>query len=457
MNMTSPGQKIYSFLANTVLLLVCVLSGASCERRAVMEEDIRRNATVRVIEEVMPSVVNIATAKKVDYEDINGGLFPQYFQTPQDRFSIGSGVIIDEAGYILTSFHVVPPRVSRIQVKLWNGHLYECDPIVATSYSDVALLKIHLNPGEKLKAIKFAQDDDVLQGETVLALGDPLGLGGTVTKGILSSKVRRLPIENGPLDYPDWLQTDAAINEGNSGGPLMNLRGELIGLNVAFITNSPGIGFAIPVKQVQAAMSQFFTPEVMNATWFGARVKADNGPLRVYFVQTDGPAEKAGLRLGDEILQVNGQTPGGVIQFNRTLCGPATNQNLRATLLVQRKGGRRTVNVQMVSFENLFREKLGLKLLKLTPEKAVELKVPANSGLYIEKVEADSPAGRAQLQEGFLLAGMDNQPVNDLLSAASILSAKKKGDHVTLTLVVKQTTSANSTEFRQGTVDVLTR
>ncbi|HEY4984026.1 MAG TPA: trypsin-like peptidase domain-containing protein, partial [Verrucomicrobiae bacterium] len=193
MNMTSAGEKKYSFLANAVLLLVCVLSGASCERRAVVEEDIRRNATVRVIEEVMPSVVNIATAKKVDYEDINGGLFPQYFQTPQDRFSIGSGVIIDEAGYILTSFHVVPPRVSRIQVKLWNGHLYECDPIVATSYSDVALLKIHLNPGEKLKAIKFAQDDDVLLGETVLALGDPLGLGGTVTKGILSSKVRRLP------------------------------------------------------------------------------------------------------------------------------------------------------------------------------------------------------------------------------------------------------------------------
>src|SRR6266699_2491008 len=265
------------------------------------EPHIRRDATVAAVERVMPSVVNIATATVVEYEDFYQRLFSEFFgqggyrPRREQEYSIGSGVIIDEDGYVLTNLHVVR-RATRTQVKLWDGREYEADRIVATPNSDVALLKIRCKPGEKFKAANFAADDDLLLGETVLALGNPFGLGGSVTKGILSSKTRRPSTGNEPLNVNDWLQTDAAINPGNSGGPLLNIRGELIGLNVAVYREGQGIGFAIPVKQVSEALAGFFSPEVSHSLWFGARLRQGPPPLTVAMVQPGGPSAKAGLR-----------------------------------------------------------------------------------------------------------------------------------------------------------------
>src|SRR3954452_18925937 len=259
------------------------------------EPDSRRDATVTAVEKVLPSVVNIATATMVEYEDAYQRFFREFYgyrvplRREEKASSIGSGVIIDEEGYVLTNLHVVR-RASRTQVKLWDGREYEADPIVAAVQSDVALLKLRAKPGEKFKAIRLAPDEDLFLGETVLALGDPFGLGGTVTKGILSSKTRRPPKGDEPLDINDWLQTDAAINPGNSGGPLINLRGELIGLNVAVYTEGQGIGFAIPVKHVSEALASFFSPEIRNSLWFGARLKPGPSPLEVTAVQPHGPA-----------------------------------------------------------------------------------------------------------------------------------------------------------------------
>src|SRR5262249_5766202 len=216
----------------------------------------------------------IATETLIEHHDFYEELMRQFYgprmfpQRHEKAVSLGSGVIIDEDGYVLTNFHVVR-RASRIQVKLWNGDEYEAEPVQYTAGSDVALLKLVTKPSQKFKAIKFAADDDLLLGETVLALGNPFGLGGSVTKGILSSKNRRPASGNEPLDVEDWLQTDAAINAGNSGGPLVNLRGELIGLNVAVTRQDQGmgLGFSIPVKQVSAAFARFFTPELTDALW----------------------------------------------------------------------------------------------------------------------------------------------------------------------------------------------
>lgn len=283
---------------------------------AQADTDVRRDATVIAIERVMPSVVNIATETVIEYHDWYDDLLRQFYgwrgsQQQQRSISLGSGVIIDEEGHILTNFHVVH-RANRIQVKLWNGKEYEADPIVATQGSDVALLKIRAEPGEKFTAVAFAKDDDLLLGESVLALGNPFGLGGSVTKGILSSKNRRPSTGNEPLKMEDWLQTDAAINPGNSGGPLVNLRGELIGLNVAVYREQDGqrgmgVGFSIPVKLVSEAISQFFTPEVSHSLWFGARWKAGAGPLLASEVQKGSPAARAGLQAGDLLERVNGK------------------------------------------------------------------------------------------------------------------------------------------------------
>src|SRR6516165_1760580 len=275
-----------------VVSLIIFLGQISPGDAGVAEPDVRRDATVIAIEKVMPSVVNIATETVIEYHDWYDELLRRFYGSPGRRersISLGSGVIVDEDGYILTNFHVVR-RANRIQVKLWDGREYDADSVMTTELSDVALLKLKAKPGEKFKAIRFAPDDDLLLGETVLAVGNPYGLGGAVTKGILSSKNRRPSTGDEPLDIEDWLQTDAAINPGNSGGPLVNLRGELIGLNVAVYLDErgqrgAGVGFSIPVKQISAALSRYFTPEGTDGLWFGAQVKSGPGPLAIVTVQ----------------------------------------------------------------------------------------------------------------------------------------------------------------------------
>src|SRR5438105_5747490 len=231
------------------------------------ELDIRRDAVVEAVQSVMPSVVNVATEELVAVRDSLDDLFREFFdpyhrrRQPNTQFSLGSGVIVDEDGFVLTNFHVVS-RARRVWVKLSDGREFECERISGNSFADVALLQIRASKGEKFTAVKFADDDDLLLGETVLALGNPFGLGGSVSRGILSSKSRRPPTENEPLDVMDWLQTDAAINPGNSGGPLVDLRGELVGVNVAVYREGHGIGFAIPIKRVTEALSEISIPEV---------------------------------------------------------------------------------------------------------------------------------------------------------------------------------------------------
>src|SRR3954463_15657683 len=311
------------------------------------ERDVRRDATVEAVQRVMPSVVNVATATIVQTRDPLHNLFREFFdpyyrrRQPNTQYSLGSGVIIDEEGFVLTNFHVVG-RASRVWVKLANGKEYEADKMVGTSFTDVALVKIRAKDGEKFTAVKFGADDDLLLGETVLALGNPFGLGGSVTRGILSSKSRRPPTENEPLDVMDWLQTDAAINPGNSGGPLINLRGELIGINVAVYREGQGIGFAIPVKRVSAALAEIYSPEVLESLWFGARVRPGPVPIQVLSVQEESPAAKAGLRVGDSILQVNGKSPSGVIHFNRLI---SDSPDHKFSLTVLRNSERKTLSI----------------------------------------------------------------------------------------------------------------
>jgi len=420
-----------------------------------LETDVRRDAVVEAVEKVMPSVVNIATASIVEYHDFYDPLFRQFFGIPRAReqISVGSGVIIDEEGYILTNLHVLR-RATRVQVKLWDGRVYDAEPLVVyTAQKDVALLKLRAKPGEKFTAIKFAADDDLLLGETVLALGNPFGLGESVSRGILSSKTRREPVGDEPLDVANWLQTDAAINPGNSGGPLINLRGDLIGLNVA-VGQGQGIGFAIPVKQVSAALSDFFTPELLDSVWFGARLKAGSLPLTIISVQPGSPADKAGLREGQQVVQANGKTPRGLADFAR-LVGESPNQSL--TLQIQKGSSRSTVNLKLLPFDDLIHQKVGLTLLNLSPQTAASFNVQAGTGLYIEEVEKGSPAERAQIQRGFLLTEIDGQNTRDVATAAILLSTKRRGEQVQLSLIVPRRYGLGYVEFRKGTVTLQVR
>jgi len=431
---------------------------------AVPEKDVRHDATVAVIEQVMPSVVNIATARIVEYRDWYDELLREFYgvnrpgRRQEEPYSSGSGVIIDEEGFILTNLHVVR-GASKVQVKLSDGSIYEAEPqFIFTTQKDVAVLKIRLNPGEKrkFKAIKLAKDDDLLLGETVLALGNPYGLGGSVSRGILSSKNRRPASGDEPLNYEDWLQTDAAINPGNSGGPLVNLRGELIGINVAVVRQGQGmgVGFAIPVKQISAALSDFFAPEVTDSLWLGARVRGGSLPLTVTAVQSGSPAEKGGLRVGQQILHVNGQTPKSLVQFSRSL---TANADHTVTLEVEQNGERRTLKLQLLTFDDLISQRLGLVLLNITPETAANFRTRLGESLFVEEVKKGSPAEEARLQRGILLTGINGQSASSLMVVADVLAGKKPGDQVELAVVIPRRIGPNYVEFRQRTVNVTLR
>ena len=441
-----------------VLLVAGTVRGQAV-RAAGAEPDIRRDATVIAVEKVLPSVVNIATETVIEYHEWYDTMLRQFYGWPrtpvhqEKSLSLGSGVIIDDDGYVLTNLHVVR-RATRIQVKLWDGREYDAELLVATPGSDVALLKIKGKPGEKFKAIRFAADDDLLLGETVIALGNPFGLGGSVTKGILSSKNRRPSTGDEPLDVQDWLQTDAAINPGNSGGPLVNLRGELIGLNVAVYREETGergsgVGFSIPVKQVSAALSHFFAPEITDSLWFGAQLKPGSVPLEVSAVQPGSPASRAGLKPGDQIAEVNGKTPHGLIDCNRLLAAP----DHLARLVLVRAGRRETVSVRLISFDEMARTRLGIGLAEINQEMASRIGVNPDSALVIKEVETGGPADRAELKPGYLVLAMDDQKTANLRQVAVVISGKQRGDAVQVTVLAPRRLGGR-VQLRQGTVSV---
>jgi S1-C subfamily serine protease len=427
--------------------------------------DIRRDATVEAVQRVMPSVVNIATEEVVPIRDPLENLFREFFdpyyrrREPNTQFSLGSGVIIDEDGYVLTNFHVVG-RARRVWVKLHDGREFEAEKVAVHSSTDVALIRIRAKAGEKFTAIKLAPDDDLLLGETVLALGNPFGLGGSVSKGILSSKTRRPPTNEEPLDVLDWLQTDAAINPGNSGGPLVNLRGELIGINVAVLNQGQGIGFAIPVKRVTERLAEIYSPESLDGLWFGARVRPGTLPLQIASVQLESPAGRAGLRPGDVILQVNSRAPRSFIDFTTTLRAAKDQRDL--TFLIQRNTDRRiTLTVRQVpesSFYNaeLVRKRTGASLQPLTPELARSIGLFRTEGLLIAGVDKASPASTAELQRGMVITSIDGQPTDEVAVAAKRIHAKAKGDKLRLELIIP-VQRGGFVRLTQATVDVTVR
>ena len=423
------------------------------------EADVRRDATVEATERVMPSVVNIATETIMEYNDPFEQMLRDFWgpyhrrRPPNTQYSLGSGVIIDENGYVLTNLHVVR-RASKIWVRLADGREFEARPIVGNTSKDVALLKLVGRAGEKFKAVRLAKDDDLLLGETVLALGNPFGLGGSVSRGILSSKNRRPSLENEPLDVADRLQTDAAINPGSSGGPLINLRAELVGLNVAIYREGHGIGFAIPIRQVTEALSEIFIPEVTQSAWFGARIKSGPYPLLVTEIDAESPAAKAGLQKGDVITEVNGNTPKDFIQCTEFL---SNSPDREVTLAVRRNGERRNITARMIPLAQLIRQKIGASVEELgRDEPAQQFGFHRGEGLLIAEVEPGGPAEHGELRRGFLITGMDGQTTPDLLSAASALVGKKKGERVVLQVVVRRQRGA-FLQNRQGSVTIRVR
>ncbi len=401
------------------------------------ETDIRRDAVVQAVEKVMPSVVNIATETLVEARNP----IEELFYGSRTHKSLGSGVIISDDGYLLTNMHVVK-SATRIQVKLSDaagGGVYDVQPVyVVTPNQDVALLKITPKPGQKFKAVHFARNDDLLLGETVVALGNPFGLGESVSRGILSSKSRVPAKEGQDLGMENWLQTDALINPGNSGGPLIDLHGDLIGINVAILQGAQGIGFAIPIKEVRQALEQMFNPETASR-WFGARV-AVNWPLKVESVEDGSPAKTAGMKTGDIILRLDGQAPRDFMDFNGRL---RETSHTNFVLTIDRGGDQRDVTVAVQPFAELFRRRLGVELQDLTPDLVDQMGLGplggTETGLFVSKVEKGSPADEAELHKYCVINGFGQRRVRNGLDIFVVLSRLQKGDTTELSYLAPRT------------------
>ena len=285
----------------------------------------RRTVVVETVERVGPAVVNVQTeiqeGRRVNPFYSLDPFFEQYFdnfferrrQPNYTRQSLGSGVIIDPKGYVLTNEHVVL-QASSILLTLSTEETYSAELIGSDPTSDLAVLKIDVD--RPLPTIDMGDSDDIMIGETVIAIGNPFGLSHTVTTGVVSAVGRSVEVKG--RVYRDFIQTDASINPGNSGGPILNITGELIGINTAIYGEAQGIGFAIPINRAKRIVDDLIRYGEVRPVWYGLRVKSlepqiahffDNPPghgVVVVEVTEKGPADKAGVRVGDIIVSLAG-------------------------------------------------------------------------------------------------------------------------------------------------------
>ncbi len=437
------------------------------------------NSYADVVSRVAPAVVTVRSERRVrapeQFPFMDDPVFRQFFgdrfrnrqEQSQQQFqrSLGSGVIVSADGFILTNHHVID-GAEDIRVELDDNRTLPAKVVGSDAPSDLAVLKIEAN---NLPVLPLGDSDKVRVGDVVLAVGNPLGVGQTVTMGIISAKGRQTGLSDG--SFEDFLQTDAPINQGNSGGPLANTSGELVGINSQIISTSGGnigIGFAVPANMAKSVMGQLRKTGKVSRGLLGVTVQNVTSDLAaslglseargalVNSVQPGGPAERAGLRRGDVIVGFDG-TP--VTDSNSLRNRVASTQpGAEVTLTLTRDNREQQVKVTLGELpsgrSNTDTEggggrsdtgKLGIGVAPLTPELASRLGLPGDAqGLVVTDVDPVGPAADAGVQEGDLIVEANRQPVrsvDDLQAAVQqegsrplLLLINRRGDSLFLTV-----------------------
>jgi len=438
---------------------------------------IQQQSFAPLVKKVSPAVVNISVSQKADadamaeepnispppgfpnspfdeflrrfFEQQGPGdqrrLFPQVPGAQAKRIALGSGFIVDPSGYVVTNSHVIGDA-SKVEVTLQDDSKYTAKIIGRDPKTDLAVLKI--NADKSLPYVKFGDSSAAQVGDWVMAVGNPFGLGGTVTTGIISARGR--DIHSGPFD--DFLQIDAPINRGNSGGPTFNLEGEVIGINTAIYSpngGSVGIGFAVPSNVAKTIVAQLEEHGKISRGWLGVQIQevtpaiaaslglhAEKGAL-VAVVTPDSPGGKAGIKQGDVILSFNGTDVSQLRDLPRMVAGTAPDTT--ATMTVWRNGEKVELhtkvgelgNEQVASATNAGEdedqqpkkaEALGMHFAPLTAQLRRELHVGKDvHGVVVSRVDNGSAAEDVGLNEGDILVAIDQQPVHNPKEAADKL------------------------------------
>ncbi|MBP1642077.1 MAG: Peptidase, (Protease Do) subfamily [Acidobacteria bacterium] len=365
----------------------------------------RRTPVVQVVERVAPAVVNISAESTVRAADpFFGGILGGRTRRAQ---SLGSGLIVDAQGLVVTNAHVIE-GASRVLVTTLDGRELEADVLGADRDADLAVLKVQ---AKGLPATPLGRSADLLMGETVIAIGNPFGLSHTVTTGVLSARGRTVPSESGEARYTDFLQTDATINPGNSGGPLVNLAGQVIGINTAIIQGS-GIGFAIPADRAQRVVDDLLRFGELQPLWTGLRLETVDAELArreelpvargalVVRVFPDSPAARAGIAAGDVLTAIDGKPMGAREDLTTAIYSVPVGTPLK----VEVRRGARAFPLALVAV----RPPRGLGLAVL--EDALGLTVTSGArGPIVEGVTRGSLAERAGLEPGDRLLAANGQ------------------------------------------------
>jgi len=437
-----------------------------------------------VAEAVIDAVVNISTKQTVEMNTTAmpqlppGSPFEEFFdeffknrrgqngqgggaQTPRRVNSLGSGFIIDASGLVVTNNHVISDA-DEISVILNDGSILKAEIVGRDTKTDLALLRV--KPVKPLKAVKFGDSDKLRLGEWVIAIGNPFSLGGTVTAGIVSARNR--DIQSGP--YDNYIQTDAAINRGNSGGPLFNLNGEVIGVNTAIISpsgGSIGIGFAVPSKTALAVIDQLRQFKEVRRGWLGVRIQqvtdeiADSLSIKpargalIAGIDDKGPAKPAGIEPGDVIVKFDGQDIKEMRDLPKIVAETPVGKDVEVTII--RKGNEEKKIVKLGRLEDekqaaltpkkdgteektVVKKALGLDLANLTDELRKKHNIKDKvKGVLITGVDANSAAAEKRLSPGMVIAEVQQQPVGSADELQQrIEKLKKDGKKAVVLLVV---------------------
>ena len=459
------------FKKTTISLFILILLPLNLSLNAKSIPDFSELA-----DELIPSVVSVSVMITRDVSPNRpvapqfppGSPFEDFFRdfferrgvpgSPQPRqrrneTAAGSGFIIDEEGFIVTNNHVIA-NSSSITVILHDGTSLQAELIGSDKKTDLAILKVETDL--KLKPVNWGDSDKAKVGNWALAIGNPFGLATTVTLGIVSAKAR--DINAGPFD--DFIQTDAPINRGNSGGPLFNLDGEVIGVNTAIYSpsgGSVGIGFAIPSSLAEGVISQLIEYGKTVRGWLGVRIQTVTPDLaeslgldRAYGALVastipDSPAEKAGIKAGDIILEFNGNEVTEMRKLPRLVAEADVNKNsglviwrnekkinkkvLIAELKEEKVANKEEQNNKKIAQEGEVKE-LGIKLLMLSDEIRIRQNIPEDIyGLLVVKVEQNSEAERKGIRPGDIIQEINQVPVNKINELKKVISksSNKKG------------------------------
>jgi serine protease Do len=424
------------------------------------------------VDRVAPAVVTVHASRRekaaTQFPFSNDPFFRWFFGRPNNRQSpgsgqqqeqveraLGSGVIVRSDGHILTNHHVVD-GAQEISVDLVDRRTFKAKLVGSDSPSDLAVLKIDAS---SLPVLSLGDSDKVRVGDVCLAVGNPLGLGETVTAGIISAKSRQTGVSDG--SFEDFLQTDAPINQGNSGGALVDTAGELIGINSQILSASGGnigIGFAIPSNMAKGVMEQLISKGKVTRGQLGVTIQYINSDLAASLGMKDvkgvlashvtpgGPAERAGIKEGDVILDLNGSEINDVNTLRNKVAASAPGSDVTLTIL--RNGKQQQVHAKLGEFKpegvasgtgnggaaGGTPGKLGLSVEPLTPEIAAQIGVPRTTrGMVVDSVDPAGVAADAGIQTGDVIEQINQQPVR---SASDIEPAlRKSGNRPALLLI----------------------